>query len=150
MGSARSTFAACLGLLLVLSSVSAWPGVSTRRLFVQSAAITTAIAIASPAQAASTSALLEDLRVSKERMQAIPSLLEEKEWDKVRSILKLPPVNKLWNLGDVSTPTIFSNSFVIQKISVVLTISHDFMMFDCAVSKHCLAARERNWQRRFV
>jgi hypothetical protein len=134
MGSARSTFAASLGLLLVLSSVSAWPGVSTRRLFVQSAAITTAIAIASPAQAASTSALLEDLRVSKEKMQAIPSLLEEKEWDKVRSILKLPPVNKLWNLGDVSTPT----------------ISHDFMMFDCAVSKHCLAARERNWQRRFV
>jgi hypothetical protein len=26
--------------------------------------------------------------------------LEQQEWDKVRTILKTPPVNKLWNLGD--------------------------------------------------
>ena len=46
--------------------------------------------------------LLNDLTLSKEKLATIPALLEEKEWDKVRSILKVPPVNKLWNLGDVS------------------------------------------------
>jgi hypothetical protein len=50
---------------------------------------------------------LEEMRLSKEKLQAVPSLLEEKEWDRVRTILKLPPVNKLWNLGDVR-PLIFS------------------------------------------
>jgi hypothetical protein len=92
-------------LLLCLTSVSAWSGVSTRRYwFAQTATIATAaVAIVPPAQAASsTAALLDDLKISKEKLQAIPSLLEEKEWNKVRSILKLPPVNKLWNLGDVS------------------------------------------------
>ena len=27
-------------------------------------------------------------------------MLEEQKWDEVRTILKTPPVNKLWNLGD--------------------------------------------------
>ena len=49
----------------------------------------------------STAALLEELKASQVKLEAIPDLLEQKEWDKVRSILKVPPVNKLWNLGDV-------------------------------------------------
>ena len=44
--------------------------------------------------------LVSDLETSKEKMLAIPELLEANEWDKVRSILKTPPVNSLWNLGD--------------------------------------------------
>lgn len=119
--------AALIGLLIATFldtlMVSAWsiagggvttttgmtPSMSTRRLFVKSAASSisaaAAGAIVQPAQASAVSNkadLIEDLRVSKEKLQAIPALLEEKEWDKVRSILKLPPVNKLWNLGDVS------------------------------------------------
>jgi hypothetical protein len=62
---------------------------------------------ASPAMAAAASSLdddaLQDLKLSKTKLEPIPDLLEQKEWDKVRSILKLPPVNKLWNLGDVSS-----------------------------------------------
>jgi len=52
------------------------------------------------AAAASTSSLVEELKECKAKLEPIPALLQEKEWDKVRSILKLPPVNKLWNLGD--------------------------------------------------
>lgn len=103
--SCYSLIVVCVGLLLCRTSVSAWSGViSRRRWFVQSTTVASAaVAIAPSAGAASsTAALLEELRISKEKMQPIPSLLEDKEWDKVRSILKLPPVNKLWNLGDVS------------------------------------------------
>jgi hypothetical protein len=78
---------------------------SSRRVFVTGAtatvAATTAAILTQPAEAVVKDALLEDLRSSKERMAEIPALLDEKEWDKVRTILKLPPVNKLWNLGDV-------------------------------------------------
>mmetsp|Transcript_107798 Transcript_107798/g.310464 ORF Transcript_107798/g.310464 Transcript_107798/m.310464 type:complete len:205 (-) Transcript_107798:16-630(-) len=45
-------------------------------------------------------ALQEELKDSRTKLQEIPNLLQAQEWDKVRSILKTPPVNKLWNLGD--------------------------------------------------
>lgn len=100
-------------LLFVLGSVSAWSGeyitttttaAKTRRWFVQSAVLSTATAVVAPPALAvfSKEDLLEDLRISKEKLQAIPALLEDKEWDRVRTVLKLPPVNKLWNAGDVS------------------------------------------------
>jgi hypothetical protein len=54
------------------------------------------------AQAATPQVLLEELKECKVKLEPIPDLLEQMEWDKVRSILKVPPVNKLWNLGDVS------------------------------------------------
>lgn len=54
----------------------------------------------SPAHAAVDVGMLAELEASIEKMKPIPNLLADKEWDKVRSILKLPPVNKLWNLGD--------------------------------------------------
>jgi hypothetical protein len=55
----------------------------------------------SPAHAAdSTSILVDELKSSQEKLNPIPQLLAEQEWDKVRTILKTPPVNKLWNLGD--------------------------------------------------
>ena len=44
---------------------------------------------------------INELKESRDKLKEIPDLLEAKEWDKVRSILKVPPVNKLWNLGDV-------------------------------------------------
>jgi hypothetical protein len=49
---------------------------------------------------AATKDLVNDLVSSKERLAPIPGLLEQGEWDKVRTILKTPPVNQLWNLGD--------------------------------------------------
>lgn len=43
---------------------------------------------------------MDDSKLSKGKLSPIPELLEVQEWDKVRSILKPPPVNKLWKLGD--------------------------------------------------
>ncbi len=45
-------------------------------------------------------ALLSDLSESLAKLNDVPSLLRNSEWDKVRTILKTPPVNQLWNLGD--------------------------------------------------
>ena len=44
--------------------------------------------------------LLSDLATSLTKISSIPPLLESAEWDKVRTILKTPPVNQLWNLGE--------------------------------------------------
>lgn len=52
------------------------------------------------ANASSKDDLLQDLTTSKSKLEVIPSLLDQGEWDKVRTILKTPPVNQLWNLGD--------------------------------------------------
>ena len=60
-----------------------------------------------PASAVSTTTtgvLIDELNNSKSKLQEIPQLLQDQEWDKVRTILKTPPVNKLWNLGDSQNP----------------------------------------------
>lgn len=48
----------------------------------------------------SPESLIADLELSLDKLKSIPSLLEKQEWDAVRTILKTPPVNQLWNLGD--------------------------------------------------
>lgn len=50
--------------------------------------------------ASSKEELLSDLTTSLTKISSIPPLLESAEWDKVRTILKTPPVNQLWNLGE--------------------------------------------------
>lgn len=52
--------------------------------------------------ASSTTDYIQELQTSKAKIQEIPDLLQNQEWDKVRTILKTPPVNYLWNLGDSS------------------------------------------------
>eukprot|EP00584_Thalassiosira_punctigera_P006270 CAMPEP_0172528464 /NCGR_PEP_ID=MMETSP1067-20121228/2857_1 /TAXON_ID=265564 ORGANISM="Thalassiosira punctigera, Strain Tpunct2005C2" /NCGR_SAMPLE_ID=MMETSP1067 /ASSEMBLY_ACC=CAM_ASM_000444 /LENGTH=208 /DNA_ID=CAMNT_0013312375 /DNA_START=16 /DNA_END=642 /DNA_ORIENTATION=- len=44
--------------------------------------------------------LIADLTDSLAKIQTIPPLVESAEWDKIRTILKTPPVNELWNLGE--------------------------------------------------
>lgn len=46
------------------------------------------------------SSLKDELALSKSKLKEIPDLLQAQEWEKVRTVLKTPPVNKLWNLGD--------------------------------------------------
>ena len=87
---------------------------NNRRTFLSKVATTTAtsaaIAMNNPfnaltANAAppiSTTNLVNDLETSVQKLTVIPELLDAGEWDKVRTILKTPPVNKLWNLGEVS------------------------------------------------
>lgn len=70
------------------------------------ASITTILTTSSSQQIAAfaaetnTDSLIADLDTSLERISTIPPLLEAAQWDKVRTILKTPPVVDLWNLGD--------------------------------------------------
>jgi hypothetical protein len=70
------------------------------------ASITTILTSSSPllafaaAETTNTDSLIADLNTSLERISTIPPLLEAAQWDKVRTILKTPPVVDLWNLGD--------------------------------------------------
>ncbi|KAL7527263.1 hypothetical protein ACHAWF_002110 [Thalassiosira exigua] len=80
------------------------PNAATRRSFVASIAAATSLATILPVTAAhaveSEESLVKDLGESLSKIETIPSLLENAEWDKVRTVLKTPPVNQLWNLGE--------------------------------------------------
>ena len=79
---------------------------SSRRSFLSSmggtaVAATAVLTQSQPAYAASTKdALIADLNESYAKLVTIPDLLQQQEWDKVRTILKTPPIVQLWNLGD--------------------------------------------------
>ncbi|CAJ1953855.1 unnamed protein product [Cylindrotheca closterium] len=80
---------------------------SRRHWFQQAiAATSTLVTVAAisplPASAATSvvASLKDELKTCQSKLVDIPALLEQQEWDKVRTILKTPPVNKLWNLGD--------------------------------------------------
>ena len=92
-----------------------WFSVSTKKVAAATATtfgvVLTSTSVPSPAAAAAaasstttttttTSVLVDELQSSKEKLSVIPQLLQDQEWDKVRTVLKTPPVNKLWNLGD--------------------------------------------------
>jgi hypothetical protein len=93
---------ALLLLSVLFESSSAWSAqINSRRGFLTTAG-GIALTVSLPANAVDSS-LLEELRASKSKMEPIPDLLEKQDWEAVRQILKTPPVNKLWNLGDVSS-----------------------------------------------
>lgn len=48
--------------------------------------------------------LIDELVESREKLKQVPDLLKASEWDSVRTILKTPPVNNLWNMGDGKNP----------------------------------------------
>ena len=78
---------------------------SSRRSFLvtgSAAVLSTAIApqVSNAAAATDASALIQDLEASLKKLEPIPDLLQKQEWDAVRTILKTPPVNQLWNMGD--------------------------------------------------
>eukprot|EP00579_Thalassiosira_antarctica_P000214 CAMPEP_0201867560 /NCGR_PEP_ID=MMETSP0902-20130614/1746_1 /ASSEMBLY_ACC=CAM_ASM_000551 /TAXON_ID=420261 /ORGANISM="Thalassiosira antarctica, Strain CCMP982" /LENGTH=209 /DNA_ID=CAMNT_0048392735 /DNA_START=33 /DNA_END=662 /DNA_ORIENTATION=+ len=78
---------------------------SSRRTFLSTIAATSLSAAILPLQPAFAAAspkdsLIADLNDSLSKITAIPSLVESAEWDKVRTVLKTPPVNQLWNLGE--------------------------------------------------
>jgi hypothetical protein len=97
-----------ISLLALLSvSTESFSGTEpSRRAFLsnlQTTVLAPAVVIAiqpSIANAAGTVDLVNDLAASREKLKPIPDLLQAGEWDKVRTILKTPPVNQLWNLGE--------------------------------------------------
>lgn len=87
---------------VLFESSSAWSvQINSRRGFLKTAG-GIALTVSLPVNAVDSS-LLDDLRASKAKLEPVPAMLENQEWDAVRQILKTPPVNKLWNLGDVSS-----------------------------------------------
>ncbi|KAG7369267.1 hypothetical protein IV203_032010 [Nitzschia inconspicua] len=66
------------------------------------AGTTAVLSFPSVSVAASVEDYIQELKTTKSKIQEIPDLLQQQEWDKVRTILKTPPVNYLWNLGDSS------------------------------------------------
>lgn len=85
------------------------PESTSRRAFVSKASVlASSVAIAtvvSPSLASAAAptqkkALIADLTESRDKLESIPDLLQQSEWEKVRQVLKTPPVNQLWNLGD--------------------------------------------------
>jgi len=96
-------------LLAIASQTQAFSSQEPRRAFLSklqtviatpaAAALTIALTTPTIANAANAD-LVNDLVTSKEKLAAVPQLLADGEWDKARTILKTPPVNNLWNLGD--------------------------------------------------
>jgi hypothetical protein len=75
----------------------------TRRRFVTSAVAGVATFSLFPAPSfagESVATLIDQLVESEKNLEQVPSLLHAGEWDAVRTILKTPPVNYLWNMGD--------------------------------------------------
>mmetsp|Transcript_105782 Transcript_105782/g.252319 ORF Transcript_105782/g.252319 Transcript_105782/m.252319 type:complete len:176 (+) Transcript_105782:72-599(+) len=51
------------------------------------------------ARADSNEDLIGAIKKDRELLDRVPGLLKEQKWDSVRSVLKVPPVSLLWNLG---------------------------------------------------
>mmetsp|Transcript_10487 Transcript_10487/g.15763 ORF Transcript_10487/g.15763 Transcript_10487/m.15763 type:complete len:219 (-) Transcript_10487:76-732(-) len=79
---------------------------STRRSvlskIIAAASSTTLLLSLQSAHASPTTPYITDLQTSLTKISEIPPLLQNAEWDRVRTILKTPPVNSLWNLGESS------------------------------------------------
>jgi len=44
--------------------------------------------------------MINELEVSRQKLKPIPAMIQAENWEGVRQILKTPPVNNLWNMGD--------------------------------------------------
>ena len=81
---------------------------SNRRTFLASAVVPAVAlwSVETPTAAAATDSqsLLRDLETTRTKLDPIPRLIQNQEWDQVRTILKTPPVNFLWNMGDSKNP----------------------------------------------
>lgn len=102
-----STAFSIFGASTKSTAMFAEPSTSNRRAFfstLSTLAPAAALATLSPSSAAaaasSKDALLSDLQESLKKLEPVPDLLQKSEWESVRKILKTPPVNQLWNLGD--------------------------------------------------
>lgn len=118
MKTTNSLLAITIGSSALLSSVSGFstsPALSTsarpaselsavnRRAFVASIPpLMAGIASVSPAFAAEgdIKSMLAELNESETKIAKIPALIASEEWEAIRAILKTPPVNNLWNMGD--------------------------------------------------
>ena len=76
---------------------------TSRRNFLTAAVLTAIIPLEEANASPTSDNLTADLKVAREKLTPIPDLLDKADWDAVRTILKTPPVNQLWNLGEVST-----------------------------------------------
>ena len=86
----------------VLEAHSSIASAVSRRAALLSPLVLLAPLSAQPAKAVATTEaeIMKDLQAVVTALQPLPALLEEEKWDAVRSVLKVPPVGNLWNLGE--------------------------------------------------
>jgi hypothetical protein len=114
------------------SSPASYPSsalLATRRNFlVSTGGAFAGLVLASPAYAEETVAsMIEELESSKLKLKSVPGLIQAENWEGVRQILKSPPVNNLWNMGDAKN-TLFkiakaTDEFGLVEIKDELSIS---------------------------
>ena len=96
------------GLALLPSSRRAWlqhhvgPLVTTTAVVV--AAVTAPPVVRAATESTTTQELVHEMEGSLRKLQPIPGLIDTEKWDEIRTILKTPPVNTLWNLGEGVNP----------------------------------------------
>lgn len=104
----NASFSKCTSTSLSMGSNSPcaekFPAVIERRSFVALSALTglTLGISPAPAQAAgkdTVDAMIAELVEVKKKLEPIPGLLQAQDWEAVRTILKSPPVNFIWNVG---------------------------------------------------
>jgi hypothetical protein len=71
-----------------------------------------AIAVAS----SSLDGMVSELRIARQQMNDVPSLIQKEQWDAVRSILVTPPVSDLWTKSARKTPFLQEYANVIGGI----------------------------------
>ena len=100
------------GLALLPSSRRAWlqhhvgPLVTTTAVVVAAVIGATAAppVVMAATESTTTQDLIHEMAESLRKLQPIPGLIETEKWDEIRTILKTPPVNTLWNLGEGVNP----------------------------------------------
>jgi hypothetical protein len=136
------------------------PMVSSRRGFFHSSAAFTlnplvlvvATVPANSYASDASSSLINELVESKAKLKPIPGLLEQQEWEQVRQILKKPPVNKLWNLGDVRYRAISYECcapLVCSRLSSHLLLNFLYSS-TLQVTKYTVETGTRHWRSRHV
>mmetsp|Transcript_5303 Transcript_5303/g.17653 ORF Transcript_5303/g.17653 Transcript_5303/m.17653 type:complete len:176 (-) Transcript_5303:252-779(-) len=100
----------CSSVVLLLSLIPAvsalatpQPPASSRRAVLVSGMATAALGVQHPLAARAAvdeQALLAEIKAVRSALDPLPALLDEEKWDAVRSVLKVPPVGNLWNLGE--------------------------------------------------
>mmetsp|Transcript_8255 Transcript_8255/g.12698 ORF Transcript_8255/g.12698 Transcript_8255/m.12698 type:complete len:210 (+) Transcript_8255:122-751(+) len=104
----KASFSRCTSTCLSMGSNSPCAGelptLIERRSFIALSSLTgLALGISpAPAQAAgkdTVDAMIAELAEVKKKLEPIPGLLQAQDWEAVRTILKSPPVNLIWNVG---------------------------------------------------
>jgi len=100
-----TTFASRRKFVLTTTTTAAAVLPAVASFFLPFAVVPTSSAAAASSDT-TTKALLDQMESARAKLEPVPGLLQKEEWESVRQILKTPPVNFLWNMGDSKNPVL--------------------------------------------